>query len=170
MSDNATRALPGWPPVVVAGGYLTGIVLMRNLARRGVHVSCIDFTPTQPAFRTVYGKAHLCPNPDTHPSEWVKFMIDLAGTMEGKPVLIPSADQFVTAIGEHASELKGHYTFCLSSAETQALLATKQRQYDIAGRHGLPVPRTAFVQSLEETAALFRRCSIPLPLETYPLS
>ena len=135
---------------MVAGGYLTGVVLMRNLARRGVHVSCIDCIPTQPAFRTVYGKAYLCPNPDTHATEWVKFMIDLAGTLKGQPVLIPSADQFVTAIGEHASELAEHFIFCRSSAETQALLATKQRQYDIAGRHGLPVPRTAFVKSVED--------------------
>src|SRR5579863_168466 len=121
MQANSDRALPGWPPVVVAGGYLTGVVLMRNLARRGVSAYCVDCVPSQPAFRTVYGKAYLCPNPDTHGAEWVQFMIALAGTMQTKPVLISSADQYVTAIHDHALELAQHFIFCRTSAETQAL-------------------------------------------------
>jgi D-aspartate ligase len=165
MQGNYDRALPGWPPVVVAGGYLTGIVLMRNLSRRGVSVCCIDFISTQPVFQTVYGKAHLCPNPDTHGAEWVKFMIALAGNLKGKPVLIPSADQFVTAIGDHAAELEPHFTFCRSSAETQALLATKKRQYDIAGKHGLPVPRTEFVTSLEDLQRFSAAAQFPCLLK-----
>ena len=31
---NPRRAEPGWPPVVVAGGFQTGVLLMRNLERR----------------------------------------------------------------------------------------------------------------------------------------
>ena len=77
---NPSRAASDWPPVVVAGAFQTGIVLMRNLARRGVDVSCFDCYPFQPGFKTVYGKAHLCPNPDDHPSEWVDFMIGLVST------------------------------------------------------------------------------------------
>ncbi len=138
---------------------------MRNLARRGVPAFCVDFIPSQPAFRTIYGKAHLCPNPDTHGAEWVKFMIALADSMKGKPVLISSSDQFVTAIHDHASELAQHFIFCRSSAETQALLATKQKQYDIAGRHGLPVPRTAFVKSLEDLQRFSAEAQFPCLLK-----
>jgi D-aspartate ligase len=123
---------------------------MRNLFRRGVETCCVDSVPTQPGFKTVYGKAYLCPDPDQHPTEWVRFMVELARHMRRKPVLISSADQFVTAIARHASELKEHYVFLETSAATQDLLATKKRQYDIAEQNGLPVPATRFVRSREE--------------------
>jgi predicted ATP-grasp superfamily ATP-dependent carboligase len=149
MTGNPEEAKPNWPDVVVAGCYLTGVVLMRQLFRRGVRVSAIDWFPGQPGFHTVYGKVRLCPNPDDQPTQWVDFMCDLAGRFPSKPVLIPSADQFVSAVANHAAVLRKHYLFS-ETMGVQALLATKQRQYEFAGSHGLPVPRTAFVQSGEE--------------------
>ena len=38
------------PPVVVAGAYQTGVVLMRNLARRKVEVCCVDCDSSQQGF------------------------------------------------------------------------------------------------------------------------
>ncbi len=138
------------PPVVVAGAYQTGVVLMRNLTRRKVETFCIDCDDSQPGFKTVYGKANLCPNPDTHPEEWERYMIDLATRIGRRPVLIASADQFVTAIADHAARLEPHYIFRPASVATQALLATKKRQYEIADVNGLPVPNTSFVESVEQ--------------------
>lgn len=161
MITNPDKAATAWPPVVVAGGSQTGIVLMRNLARRGLRVFCVECNPAIPCFRTVYGAAHLCPNPDDQPGEWLRFMIALANGLGSKPVLIPSADQFVSAIGEHASELEAHYTFCKGAAATQALLATKKRQYEIAGDHGLPIPKTMLVRSREEILAFGAAARFP---------
>ena len=159
--QNITRAVSGWPPVVVAGAFQTGIVLMRNLVRRGLTASCIDCNPSQPGFKTVYGKAYLCPNPDDEPQAWVRFMIELSAKIGGKPVLIPSADQFVTAIGAHADELDGHFIFLQSLAAVQALLATKQRQYDIAADHGMQVPRTRFAQSMDDVRSFAAEARFP---------
>ena len=165
MSGNAVCAGSGWPPVVVAGAYQTGVVLMRNLARRGLSVSCIDCSPDMQGFRTIYGKAHLCPNPDHKPAEWVQFMKSLARTLGGRPVLIPSADQFVSAISEHAAELEDDFVFCSASAGTQALLATKERQYAVAEQYGLPVPRTLFVTSFPELQAFASQGQFPYLLK-----
>lgn len=159
------QAARGWPPVVVAGAYQTGVVLMRNLRRRGVAVSCIDCVPGQAGFKTVYGKAYLCPNPDEAPAEWVRFMVDLSKKIGGKPVLISSADQFVTAMACHAAELEEHFTFLRAGVALQALLATKKRQYDIAGEHGMPVPRTQLVKSFEELLRFGAEARFPLLLK-----
>src|SRR5215469_13734634 len=148
MKVNAARARPEWPAVVVAGAYQTGIVLMRSLWRRGVKVACIDSNPNMPGFGTVYGQAHLCPNADENPEQWVEFMEELAGKIGGRPVLIPSSDRFLTVVGDHADELSQHFIFPRQSAAVQSLLATKQRQYEIADAHGLPTPRTKFVTSI----------------------
>ena len=40
---------------------------MRNLERRGLRVYGFDCNPSQPGFRSVYGKTYLCPNPDIDP-------------------------------------------------------------------------------------------------------
>jgi D-aspartate ligase len=138
------------PPVVVAGAFQTGVVLIRDLVRHNIEACCIDCNASKPGFKTVYGKAHLCPNPDTHPTEWERFMIELAKSIGRKPVLIASSDLFVTAIADHAAALEPHYIVRSASVATQALLATKRRQYEIADMNGLPVPKTRFVQSIEE--------------------
>jgi predicted ATP-grasp superfamily ATP-dependent carboligase len=147
--------------VVVAGGYQTGVVLMRDLVRRGLDVYCVEWFREQPCFRSTYGTTFECPNPDERPDEWLSFMIEIGGRLASKPVLIPTADQFVTAIGRHATELRNHFLFCHGGATVQALLATKQRQYDLAGEHGLPVPRTRFVRSVEEMSEFASTAQFP---------
>ncbi len=149
------------PPVVVAGGYQTGVVLMRNLVRRMVEVFCVDCNSSQQAFKSVYGTAYLCPNPDTHPAEWAQFMIELSKRLGRKPVLIPSADQFVTAIAAHADALKPYFIFRPASIETQALLATKKRQYEIADVNGMPVPKTKYIESLDELRDFSSKAQFP---------
>jgi predicted ATP-grasp superfamily ATP-dependent carboligase len=158
-------AKPDWPPVVVAGAYLTGVVLMRDLRRRGLKACAIDSNPAQPGFRSVYGKTWLCPNPEDDPNAWVDFMIGLSQKLGGKPVLIPSADQFVLAIADCADRLDPYFVFCRSGIATQALLATKRKQYDIAGSHGLPVPGTAVISSVEDAAEFAKKAQFPCLLK-----
>ncbi len=149
------------PPAVVAGAFQTGVVLMRDLGRRGVDVVCTDCNADKSGFKTVYGKAYLCPNPESQPAEWEHFMIELAGRLGRKPVLIPSSDLFVTAIAEHAEVLEKHYILRLSSVATQALFATKEKQYEIAELNGLPVPRTQFIQSKEDLRRFAGQAQFP---------
>jgi D-aspartate ligase len=134
---------------------------MRNLARRGVEVCCIDSNARMPGFKTVYGKAHQCPDADERPREWVDFMIGLARKLGRRPVLIPSSDRFITVVGDNATELREHFIFPERSIAAQALLATKKRQYEIAARHNLGVPRTGFVTSAEELAAFSAEARFP---------
>lgn len=150
IGRNPERAQPGWPPVVVAGAYQTGVGLMRDLLRRGVAAYAFDCAPNQTGFQSRYGKTFLCPNPDHEPAAWVAFMQKLARDLGHRPVLIPSADQFVTAISVHAEALAPHFLFLPAAAATQSLLATKERQYALASDHGLPTPRTAYVTSAEQ--------------------
>jgi len=138
---------------------------MRQLRRRGVEVACFDCDPSQPGFRSVYGSAYHCPDPDEHLVEWTDFMIGLARRMGDRPVLIPASDKFVTAMANRAAALAEHFRFASSTATAQALLATKKRQYEAAARHGLDAPRTAWVSSLEEVAAFAAGARFPCLLK-----
>jgi predicted ATP-grasp superfamily ATP-dependent carboligase len=81
--------------------------------------------------------------------------------MNCKPVLIPSADQFVTAIADHAAALEPYFIFRPASVATQALLATKKRQYEIADVNGMPVPKTKFVESIDELRQFASEAQFP---------
>ena len=161
---NLAVAAVDWPPAVIAGAYRTGVLGVRSLLRRGVRATCFDSNRQQPGFRSVYGHAHACPDPDTDPEAWVDFMIQLAGKMGGKPVLIPSADQFVSAIADHADRLAGYYILSPGVA-LHGLLATKQTQYELAAKHGMPLPRTRFVRSAEDIEAFANNAEFPCLLK-----
>jgi predicted ATP-grasp superfamily ATP-dependent carboligase len=163
--QNPRFAQPGWPPAVVAGGYQTGVVLMRCLRRRKVNVSCVEYSLVQPGFRSVYGQGRQCPDPNVHLDQWLDFMIGLARQSGDRPVLIPSSDVFVVAMAKCAAELEKHYRFAQSMGVVQSLLATKRRQYDIAAKYGLAVPRTAFVSSAEELRAFAASARFPCLLK-----
>jgi predicted ATP-grasp superfamily ATP-dependent carboligase len=130
------------------------------LVRRGVKATCVDWDRRNPGFRSVYGRAHLCPNPGKDPAGWVDFMIALSGKMGSKPVLISSSDQYVSAIAEHASKLAEHYLLS-PGVPLQGLLATKQTQYALAAKHGMPMPRTQFVDSRNDVEAFASDAEFP---------
>jgi predicted ATP-grasp superfamily ATP-dependent carboligase len=160
LGTNAARAEPGWPPAVIAGAYQTGVLGIRCLQRRGVHAVCFDCNPSLPGFRSAYGTARLCPDPDSDSEGWLRFILDLAATLPQKPVLIASSDKFVSAIARHASVLDGHYVVS-PGATMQGLLADKQSQYDLAAAHGMPMPRTQRIESQDEVIDFARTAAFP---------
>jgi predicted ATP-grasp superfamily ATP-dependent carboligase len=91
-------------------------------------------------------------------------MITLAGKMGGKPVLIPSADQFVSAIAANADVLMQHYIVS-PGIRLQGLLATKQTQYALAAEHGMPLPRTKLVQSEDDVRRFAQEARFPCLLK-----
>ena len=157
---NPAYAEADWPCAVIAGAYRTGVLGLRSLVRRGVRAASFDSDRLYPGFRSIYGHAHVCPDPDAEPERWLDFMIELSGKLGGKPVLIPSADVFVSAIAAHRSKLASHYTMS-PGVPLQGLLATKETQYELAAKHGMPMPRTMLLNSAEEVAAFANAAQFP---------
>ena len=91
-------------------------------------------------------------------------MIELSGQMGGQPVLIASADQFVSAIATHSRVLSEHYIMS-PGVPLQGLLANKDTQYELAAKHGMPLPRTRFVQSREDVSAFADDAQFPCLLK-----
>jgi D-aspartate ligase len=149
-----------WPAAVIAGAYRTGVLGVRSLVRRKVHATLFDCDPAMPGFRSVYGPARLCPDPDAEPDAWLRFMLNLAAEHDRRPVLIASADQFVTAIARHAEALQSRYIFSRGMA-LHGALAEKRTQYKLAQEHGMPLPRTEFAASLGEVQAFGRKAVFP---------
>ena len=148
------------PPAVIAGAFQTGVLGVRSLVRHGINAICFDCDPKMHGFRSHYGPARLCPNPDLYPEQWLDFMVALADELGEKPVLIPSADQFISAIADHHQIL--NQKFIISPGITlQGLLADKRTQYNLAQKHGMPMPLTKMVNSLEELQNFIPEANFP---------
>lgn len=155
-----TDAAAALPPAVIAGAFQTGVLGVRSLKRRGVHAVMFDCVANNPGFQSVYGPARLCPDPDTASDAWLEFMIGLAKEMGERPALIASSDKFVSAIARHAARLAEHFIFTPGAA-LQGALADKQTQYDLAAKHGMPMPATRFVKSLAEVEEFAQQAAFP---------
>jgi predicted ATP-grasp superfamily ATP-dependent carboligase len=153
------------PPAVIASVFQTGLNLIRDLEQKGIRAVGIDCNPDNPGFRSIYGRSFLCPNPDKEPDKWLAFMLSLSAAMGEKPVLIAAADIFVSAIGRHAQTLSEHFIFSERGCLLQAELSTKERQYALARKYGLPSPRSAYVQSLEELETFCDSVRFPVLLK-----
>ena len=138
---------------------------MRDLEQKGVRAVGIDCNPSNPGFRSKYGRSFLCPNPDNEPDNWVAFMVSLSAAMGERPVLIAASDIFVSAIGKHAHILADHFIFSESGCTLQAALATKETQYALARDSGLPSPQAAYVQSVEELDQFCQSARFPALLK-----
>lgn len=160
MTKPLMSARENLPPALIAGAFQTGVLAVRSLRRRGVEAGCFDSDPSMPGFRSVYGPAWTCPEPDTKPDQWLDFMLGLATRFSERPVLIPSSDQFVSAIAKHSDALAGHYIISPGIA-IQDRLADKQTQYALAAEHGMPLPRSSFVASPEDAAEFAREAAFP---------
>ena len=161
-SDHAASRRP---PAVVASVFQTGLNLIRDLEQKGVRVIGIDCNPSNPGFRSKYGRSFLCPNPDEEPDNWTAFMLSLSAAMGEKPVLIAASDIFVSAIGKNAQLLSEHFIFSEAGSKLQAELATKEKQYALARKYGLPSPQASHVRSVEELDQFCRGARFPVLLK-----
>jgi predicted ATP-grasp superfamily ATP-dependent carboligase len=146
------------------GAYQTGVVNARNLRRRGIQTSLADCDPAQTGFQTSINRALLCPNPDSEPDAWLAWMLAYASRFSSKPVLIASADVFVTAIGRFETALRERFLVsegCRLAAE----LADKDTQYQLAAAHGMPMPRTCIVDSMSEAQHFAEQAEFPIVLK-----
>ena len=85
-----------------------------------------------------------------------------------KPVIIPAADQFVSALGKHAEVLQNYYIFSFESVAVQAVLATKEQQYELAREHGLTICNTAYIQSRQEMQEFAATARFPCLIKPPP--
>jgi len=160
LHPDKVQAGADWPPAVIAGAFQTGVLGVRTLKRHGVRAVMFDCVPTNPGFRSVYGPAKLCPDPDSRPDEWMRFMLELAASLGQRAALIASSDKFVTAIARHADVLGQH--FILSpGVGLQGALADKQTQYDLAVKHGMPMPVTEYAHNEDDVRAFARKAMFP---------
>lgn len=138
------------PPVLVLGGAITALGVIRSLGRRGIpafvlgaHEPCVEWSRW---YRRYPGPTDLRPS-----AEGLDRL--LQDRREPTLVLMPAEDPWVQALASHGPDPAGHFVSSTPPAEAIASLVDKARLAQALDRYGVEHPRTFAATSAEEAVA-----------------
>jgi predicted ATP-grasp superfamily ATP-dependent carboligase len=137
---------------VVVRGELNGLGVVRSLARGGVPTTLADVTRLNAAAWSRFCRFRRVER--LHGDELVRDLLDLARTLDERPVLILTDEMAVLTVSEHREVLSAAYRIELPSDDVVTMLIDKARFQEFAEANGLPVPRTALIRSEQDIARL----------------
>lgn len=154
-------------PVVVLNAHYTGLGVARGLAGLPVRVLGLTAETATPARSSRL--LELVPSPDTErdPEGTVEFLERFAGTLGGRPLLIPTRDHDVHFVMRHRARLEARYELCMAGNEVLERVLNKQALFEVAQSVGIHCPRSTEVADragLEDALA-----DLPVPVVIKPV-
>jgi predicted ATP-grasp superfamily ATP-dependent carboligase len=138
----------------------------RSLGRLGVRVYGIDSSPSAYGLRSRYCAGRFQWDFDgSAPRESVAFLKQVAQTVGGRPVLLPTFDTRSLLVADHAEELAEHYLFPRPPAGAARRLYDKREMYRVCQEHDIPTARTRFPTTLSELEEAMASLQFPMALK-----
>lgn len=135
------------PVIVLELDHVNGLQAARAFGRRGIPVYGIAKDARHHCCRTRYVRRVI--ESSLNGRALVDTLLDLAGEIEGTPVLIPCSDKTVLAISAGRDELAEHYLFQLPPEDIVLDVMEKSRFYRRAIDADLAIPRSVIVDGPE---------------------
>lgn len=140
-------------PAIVVSGQTAALGVVRALGSQGVPVALVHYDDQDFAQHSRYLDCALrAPHPVTAEQEFVSFLLDCGSRFPGA-VLFPAADDCLVPVSRHRELLEKHFRVACTDGETTRAFIDKQFTYALAGRCGIPAPRTLLPQSSAEALA-----------------
>lgn len=156
-------------PVVVLGGNLGALGVVRSLAGRGMPIFVVDKERGGVAAWSRFSRfISLESLSGTDP---VQGLINASMRIGGRPVLIMTTDSDVNMVSAFRSELEPYFRFTLPAAEMVHKLYDKAQFQTLAVREGLSIPRGAILSNPSDLD-LISELNLPLvikPADKAPL-
>ena len=142
--------------VIVAGLFLNGATVVRNLSRQGYDVWALSYDASEQGWRSRYGRKIRVPNPETDRDAWVDAMLSLSARFATPPPLIPTYDVFVVALDRAWPRLRGKFLAHGFGSGLRTALTSKRGTFELAEQQDFPRPMSRMVgdrESLSRFAA-----------------
>jgi D-aspartate ligase len=139
-------------PVVVVGGVLTALGVVRSLASAGIPVYLACDTRFCPA--GLSRQCTLLRVPDLKGQGLVDGLLSIAGRIGEKAVLMLSSDLQVAAVSRARAALEAHYFLALPTETMVDVLVDKAKFQPYAEEIGLRVPRAVVLDQGHDDQAL----------------
>ena len=174
LSVASTNNLEGWlkksngkrPPAVILGSSVNALSFARSLGRRRIPTLLLDSECLIGSY-TRYGEFILLPRAEEDSDGWINILELIASRLDTRAVLFPTTDVHCLLVSQHSDLLRQYFHFIVPAAETVERIVNKRSQYDIAQAAGIPIPKTYFPYSLEETIQLSSNLTYPCMLKPY---
>ncbi|MCP4608617.1 MAG: hypothetical protein GY845_07875 [Planctomycetes bacterium] len=138
---------------------LTGLGVTRSLGRQGIEVYGIDEESAAMAFSSKYcKKAFVFPSPVAHPEECLAKFVELGQNLDGKAVLLPTSDYYVSFVSRFRNELSNYFLFNIPEPSILEILVDKSKQYELAEKMGILIPKTFPPYLLMNCSKKKKRC------------
>lgn len=149
--------------VVLGANYYIGLSIIRCLGRHGVHVVAVDYAEEGAyGLRSRYISEKLIgPHYKREEKAFLQFLIDYAKKQSEKPVLFPSADQYVEFIDANFDELKKYYLFNQEEKGLFTRTMNKDTLAQMANELGTAVPETILADAPDLEARVENEVGFP---------
>jgi len=135
---------------VVAGGDFQGLGVLRTLAEKKIPIILLDHEFCISRYSRYKKKFFKSPNP-FYVEVYVNFLIQLA-EKEGIQgwILFPNNDQTVYVLSQYKEILEKYYRIPTPPWDVIQYVYIKRKTYEIAEKHGIPIPKLYDVKNLEQ--------------------
>ena len=157
-------------PVVVLRGVESAshgaLGILRSLGRLGVPVYLVACDSRTPGFFSRYCKGRLVCNVDNGSAETsVKTLLELRKKIGRRSILIPTDDNAVLFVADHAEALREQFLFPPIRTDLIREVSSKKGMYFLAREHGVPTPEAAFPKSRQDVLDFLSRAKFPVMLK-----
>jgi predicted ATP-grasp superfamily ATP-dependent carboligase len=116
---------------------------------------------------TRYGKTHLLPPIEGHEDDWMAFLDDV-GKGLGKPgALFVTSDAVLLFLSRNRDRVGKFFRFIIPDVYSLEHIVNKRQQYTLAEKAGIPVPKTAYPESMSDARAWALELPYPCILKPY---
>ena len=156
-------------PVVVVGGNLGALGVVRSLAAGGMPIYVVDQESGGVAARSRFARFISLPRASSE--NFVQGLIDASMQIGDRPVLILTTDADANTVSACRTELEPYFRFTLPASEMVHKLYDKAQFQMLAEREGLSVPRGVILSNPSDLD-LISELKLPLvikPADKAPL-
>lgn len=149
--------------VIVIGGHVQGLGLIRSLAKRGIPVYLIDNTQLCIARFSRHCKKFFHFPKTNQEKEFVEYLLALAETERiNKWLLIPTTDGVVATLSKNRTQLEEYFLVPVPEWDTIQYAYNKKLTYELASKLDVPIPKTLYPNNKQDVAGWSAELTFPV--------
>jgi D-aspartate ligase len=154
------------PVIILKANHHSSLCIARSLGRMGVDVYSIDSDPWASGHYSRYLRKNYRWDVETASSEaTLHYLLEIAQKLGTRSILIPTYDEGVIFLAEHAKELAEDYIFPQLSPQLVQGLTSKKEMYFLAKKYAIPTAETYFPQSKNDLEKFLDHVDFPILLK-----
>ena len=133
-------------PAIVLGLSANGLSVARSLGRKGIPVIGVDSSSCGPARFSRYVREFILALGTGSGEELLGALLSIGKRFSCRPVLLATADEYVSFVSANRNELVQRFDFLFSSPEIIESFLDKRKTSEFCETHNIPHPKTFFLE------------------------